>query len=99
MNFEALLKKKREAELLRGQMERNALRSFEQDFLIEYTHNSTAIEGNTLTLLQTKVVLEDGISVGGKTLREIYEVVNHGKAFAYVQKCISEGPAVDRKYR
>ena len=40
--------------------------SFEQDFLIEYTHNSTAI-GNTLTLLQTKVVLEDGISVGGKT--------------------------------
>ncbi len=59
--------------------------------LIEYTHNSTAIEGNTLTLLQTKVVLEDGISVGGKTLREIYEVVNHGKAFAYVQKCISEG--------
>ncbi|MCQ5090229.1 hypothetical protein NE475_18490, partial [Ruthenibacterium lactatiformans] len=71
-------------------MERNALRSFEQDFLIEYTHNSTAIEGNTLTLLQTKVVLEDGISVGGKTLREIYEVVNHGKAFAYVQKCISE---------
>lgn len=75
------------------------LRSFEQDFLIEYTHNSTAIEGNTLTLLQTKVVLEDGISVGGKTLREIYEVVNHGKAFAYVQKCISEGPAVDRKYR
>ena len=41
MNFEALLKKKREAELLRGQMERNALRSFEQDFLIEYTHNST----------------------------------------------------------
>ena len=91
MNFEALLKKKREVELLRGQMERNALRSFEQDFLIEYTHNSTAIEGNTLTLLQTKVVLEDGISVGGKTLREIYEVVNHGKAFAYVQKCISEG--------
>ena len=48
MNFEALLKKKREAELLRGQMERNALRSFEQDFLIEYTHNSTAIEGNTV---------------------------------------------------
>ena len=44
MNFEALLKKKREVEVLRGQMERNALRSFEQDFLIEYTHNSTAIE-------------------------------------------------------
>ena len=50
MNFEALLKKKREAELLRGQMERNALRSFEQDFLIEYTHNSTAI-GNQLLRL------------------------------------------------
>lgn len=32
--------------------------------------NSTAIEGNTLTLMETKVVLEDGISVGGKALRK-----------------------------
>ena len=66
------------------------LNSFTRAFDIEYTHNSTAIEGNTLSLIQTKVVIEDGISVGGKTLREIYEVVNHSKAYDYVKKCISE---------
>ena len=58
---------------------------------MEYAHNSTAIEGNTLTLIQTKAILEDGLSVGGKTLREIYEVTNHAKAFAFVKKCVAEG--------
>lgn len=42
---------------------------------MEYTHNSTAIEGNTLSLMETKVLLEDGVSIGGKALREIYEAV------------------------
>lgn len=68
-----------------------SLNSYRHTFELEYTHNSTAIEGNTLTLLETKVVLEDGISVGGKYLREIYEVINHNKAFQYVKKCITEG--------
>lgn len=67
------------------------LHSYEKDFELTYTHNSTAIEGNTLTLLETKVVLEDGISIGGKELREIYEVINHKKAYSYVKKCIAEG--------
>lgn len=67
------------------------LSSYEKDFELTFTHNSTAIEGNTLTLIETKVILEDGISVGGKELREIYEVVNHKKAYHYVKKCIAEG--------
>lgn len=71
------------------------LNSYEQAFEIEYTHNSTAIEGNSLTLLETKLVLEDGISVGGKALREIYEQVNHQKAFRHVKTCISRGFALD----
>lgn len=68
-----------------------AAESFEHAFEISYTHNSTAIEGNTLTLIETKLVLEDGISVGGKDLREIYEQVNHQAAFRYVKKCIAAG--------
>lgn len=43
-------------------------------------------KGNTLSLIQTKAVLEDGVSIGGKTLREIYEVVNHQKAFRFIKK-------------
>ena len=68
-----------------------AFDSFEKSFDIEYAHNSTAIEGNTLSLIETKAVLEDRLSIGGKPLREIYEVVNHNKAFSYVKKCIAEG--------
>lgn len=63
--------------MIRKQLPKEALVSFYKNFEVEYTHNSTAIEGNTLSLIQTKAVLEDGISIGGKTLREIYEVVNH----------------------
>lgn len=69
--------------------------SYEKDFELTFTHNSTAIEGNTLTLMETKVVLEDGISVGGKQLREIYEVVNHKKAYQYVKRCIAERKPLD----
>lgn len=48
----------------------------ENAFEVEYTHHSTAIEGNTLTLMETKVVLEDGIAIGGIYRRE--EVVISG---------------------
>lgn len=69
---------------------KDILQSFEQAFDIEYTHHSTAMEGNTLTLIETKAVIEDGISIGGKKLREIYEVTNHNKAFAFAKKKIAE---------
>ena len=74
---------------------KNIFDNFDKAFEIDYAHNSTAIEGNTLSLIETKVLLEDKISVGNKSLREIYEVVNHNKAFAYVKKCICEDKLLD----
>lgn len=85
-----LSRKKEQLNNIRSRIPKEALASYEKSFEIEYTHHSTAIEGNTLTLIQTKAILEDGVSVGGKSLREVYEVVNHAKAFAYVKKCIAE---------
>ncbi len=64
-------------------------------FDIDFTYNSTTIEGNTLTLIETKAVLEDKITIGGKELREIYEVINHNKAFDYVKKCIGKKEELD----
>lgn len=64
-------------------------------FDIDFTYNSTTIEGNTLTLLETKAVLEDKISIGGKKLIEIYEVINHSKAFSYVKNCIDKQEILD----
>ncbi len=95
MDYQRLCEKKEQLKKIRKEISKEALQSFDKSFEIEYTHNSTAIEGNTLSLVQTKAVLEDGISVGGKTLREIYEVVNHDKAFGYIKKCISEGKVLD----
>ena len=65
-----------------------SLNNFNSDFELRFPHDSTAIEGNTLTLLETKVILEDNISVGGKNLREIYEVVNHKNAYDFVKFCL-----------
>lgn len=86
MDYDILYHKKEQLATVRSKIQQEALESFEKSFDVEYAHNSTAIEGNTLTLIQTKAILEDGLSVGGKTLREIYEVANHAKAFAFVQK-------------
>ena len=71
------------------------MESFEQSFDIEYAHHSTAMEGNTLTLIETKAIIEDGISVGGKTMCEIYKVTNHNKAFNYAKEKIAEGQLLE----
>jgi Fic family protein len=72
------------------------LQNYEASFRISYTHNSTAIEGNTLSLIETKLLLENGLSPNGKTMREIYETINHDKAYSYVKKCIFDGKTLDK---
>jgi hypothetical protein len=72
MNYNELLKKRDLFLDQKDKIPEAAFKSFEKSFDVEYTHNSTAIEGNTLSLIQTKAILEDNLSVGGKSLREIY---------------------------
>lgn len=86
MDYAALCQKRDELRTVLPDIPHEVLDKFDRAFEIEYTHNSTAIEGNTLTLIQTKAILEDGLSVGGKTIREIYEVANHARAFNYVKE-------------
>ena len=61
------------------------INSIIDDLKLKYTYNSTALEGNTLSIYETKAVIEDGITIGGKTVREHLEVINHDVA---VQKLI-----------
>ena len=79
MNFERISEKKIKYDNNKSKISSVTLSSYEKDFELRFTHNSTAIEGNTLTLMETKLVLEDGVSVGGKELREIYDVINQKK--------------------
>ncbi|EFM10655.1 huntingtin interacting protein E-like protein [Paenibacillus curdlanolyticus YK9] len=73
-----------------------AVRNLEEVYRVEWTYNSNAIEGNTLTLLETKLVLEEGLTIGGKKLREHFEVVNHSEAISYVQDCGQSQDGFDR---
>lgn len=53
---------------------------------VRFTYNSNAIEGNTLTQSETALVLESGITIGGKTLREHLEVIGHKDAIDYIEQ-------------
>lgn len=55
-----------------------------------WTHNSTAIEGNTLTLGDTHFILEEGLSISGKPLKDHQEVIGHAKAIELLYQTLSE---------
>jgi len=67
----------------------SALQRIKEDIAIEWTYNSNSIEGNTLSLRETKMVLQEGITVKGKSLREHFEVYNHQKAIDYLQTLVN----------
>ena len=67
--------------------------SLREKLILEWTYHSNAIEGNTLTLRETKVVLE-GITVGGKSLREHFEATNHRDAILYVEEIVAKREAL-----
>lgn len=53
-------------------------------YRIGMTYSSNALEGNSLTLSETKVLLEDGITVGGKPIRDCYETTGHARAYDHM---------------
>jgi Fic family protein len=59
-----------------------------EKILIEWIYNSNAIEGSTITLQETRLILETGLTVGGKSLREHFEVINHKEAIQYVENLV-----------
>jgi len=75
----------------RRPLSRVAVENLKKYFDVELTYNSNAIEGNTLTITETKVILEDGLTIGkGKTLKEHLEVINHKEAIDYIDGIISK---------
>lgn len=67
-----------------------ALQKIKESLTIEWTYNSNSIEGNTLTLRETQMVLQEGITVKGKSLREHFEAKNHEKAIDYLYTLVNE---------
>lgn len=65
-----------------------ALHKIKESLMIEWTYNSNSIEGNTLTLRETQMVLQEGITIKGKSLREHFEAKNHENAINYLYKMV-----------
>ncbi|HEX5155074.1 MAG TPA: Fic family protein [Parafilimonas sp.] len=59
-------------------------------FELEYTYESNRIEGNTLTLQETALVVEKGLTIGGKSLQEHLEAINHTYALDYVKDLVKD---------
>lgn len=72
---------------------KETLKSLKESINLEWTYNSNGIEGNTLTLRETQVVLE-GITIGGKTVKEHLEAINHEQAIKYLDELVNDKKAV-----
>jgi Fic family protein len=67
------------------------VKSLEEWLNVELTYASNAIEGNTLSRLETALVIEKGITVAGKSLQEHIEAINHKEALNYIRDLAAKG--------
>ena len=74
-----------------------ALQKIKEALSIEWTYNSNSIEGNNLTLRETQMVLQEGITIKGKSLREHFEAKNHEMALNFLYKLIDENHLLSSK--
>lgn len=92
MSLQPLLK---EIDILRQEINAHrplgdyALAQIKEYFRIGLTYTSNALEGNTLTESETKVVLEEGITIGGKPLKDHLEAIGHSQAYDFLYDCIA----------
>lgn len=60
------------------------LEEIKKYYRVSSTWASNALEGNTLTESETKIILEDGLTIGGKPLKDIFEAIGHAEAYDYM---------------
>ncbi len=69
---------------------REIIKNLEEWFRVELTYTSNAIEGNTLTRQETALVVEEGLTVSGKSITELQEAINHAAAFDFIQTLVDK---------
>src|ERR1700728_2873572 len=72
----------------------DALKNLEHAHDLELTYTSNAIEGNALTQIETNLVIEQGITIGGKRLKDHLEAIDHYEAIAYVRAVAARGASL-----
>ena len=89
----------REIEPFRPISNPHVLRQLKDYFRIGLTYASNALEGNSLTETETKIVIEDGITVGGKPLRDHFEAIGHSEAYDFVYKVAKKDSITENDIR
>jgi Fic family protein len=69
-------------------LESSQLQKLQSYFNLAYTYESNRIEGNTLSLQETNLVVNEGITIGGKTLQEHLEAINHQEAIHFIEQLV-----------
>lgn len=85
--YQRILEKKKRLDRCRP-ISPTVLQRLKERIAIEWTYNSNAIEGSSLTLKETQLALEHGLTVKGKPLREHLEAINHKEAIDYVEELV-----------
>ena len=74
---------------------KETLKSLREYYRVGLTYTSNALEGNSLTESETKVVIEDGLTIGGKPLKDVYEATGHAKAYDFLYKLTKDEPVAE----
>jgi Fic family protein len=80
-------------------MQNDFLRQIREYYKIGLTFSSNALEGNTLTESETKIVLEEGITIGGKPLKDHNEAIGHGQAFDYLYTLVDNTTVTEEEVK
>jgi Fic family protein len=96
MNFERVDKLRDRLKALRP-LNETELKRLREEFMIENTYNSNAIEGNTLTLRETALILQQGLTINGKHIKDHLEAVGHRDAFYYMIELADAGTALTER--
>ena len=78
-------------------LDAQAMEKLQESLDTVYTYESNRIEGNTLTLRETSLIINDGIAVGGKSMREHLEAINHRDAIAIMRAHAAGAGNIDSK--
>ena len=92
----SIREKKRELDSHRP-LNKSIVKKLEEEFSIAWTYNSNAIEGNTLSLQETEMVINAGITVGGKTVNEHLEAINHKKGIDFIRSIVLRKEKITEK--
>ena len=66
-----------------------------EQFIVEWTYNSNAIEGNTLSLKETELVINRGLTIDNKTLKEHFEAINHKAGIEFIEQFLKKKKKLD----